>query len=150
MKTEYATESNKRIYEARKKAGYTQEAAALKLGMKRNTYARMERLGNPTLEDLAKISTLYNVSSDWILYGEDECRGASKDNYELFAKKPMRLSQGTKPTANLPFVMSPYEIKCLKLLHLVRKKQNRDAVLAFINEIRKAETEENLKKQTLD
>ena len=63
MKTEYATKANERIYEARKKAGFTQEAAAEKLNMKRNTYARMERLGNPTLDDLAKISDLYNVSS---------------------------------------------------------------------------------------
>ena len=141
MKTEYATKANERIYEARKKAGLTQEAAAEKLDMKRNTYARMERLGNPTLDDLAKISDLYNVSSDWILYGEEKP--------EFFAK-PMRLAQETNPISNLPFVISPYEIKCLKLLHLVRKKKNRDAVLKFINDIRMAEIEENEKKQNLD
>ncbi len=141
MKTEYATKANERIYEARKKAGLTQEAAAEKLNMKRNTYARMERLGNPNLDDLAKISDLYNVSSDWILFGEEKP--------EPFAK-PMRLAQEINPIANLPFVISPYEIKCLKLLHLVRKKKNRDAVLKFINDIRMAEIEENEKKQNLD
>lgn len=150
MKTEYASVSNKRLKDARKRAGYTQEAAADKLNMKRNTYARMERLGNPTFDELIKITSLYNVSADWLLYGEAECRGDSKDNYELYTKTPMRLAQNTMPTANLPFTISPYELKCLKLLHLVRKKQNRDAVLSFINDIRKAEIEENEKKQNLD
>ena len=141
MKTEYATKANERIYEARKKAGLTQEAAAEKLNMKRNTYARMERLGNPNLDDLAKISDLYNVSSDWILFGEEKSEPLAK---------PMRLAQEINPIANLPFVISPYEIKCLKLLHLVRKRKNRDAVLKFINDIRMAEIEENEKKQNLD
>ncbi len=150
MKTEYATVSNKRLSEARKKAGYTQEVAADKLGMKRNTYARMERLGNPSFEDLAKITSLYNVSADWILHGENDCRGESKSNYELKSKPPMRLAESGRVLANLPFSLSPYEIKCLKLLHLVRKKQNRDAVLTFINDIRKAEIEEAEKKRGLD
>lgn len=147
MKTEYATVSNKRLSEARKRAGYTQETAADKLNMKRNTYARMERLGNPSLEDLAKITALYNVSADWLLHGDSDCRGDSKSNYELNTKAPMRLEESGRVIANLPFSLSPYEIKCLKLLHLVRKKQNRDAVLAFINDIRKAEIEEAEKKR---
>lgn len=147
MKTEYATVSNKRLSDARKKAGYTQETAADKLGMKRNTYARMERLGNPSLEDLAKITTLYNVSADWLLHGDSECRGESKSNYELNTKSPMRLAESGRVIANLPFSLSPYEIKCLKLLHLVRKKQNREAVLTFINDIRKAEIEEAERKR---
>ncbi len=147
MKTEYATVSNKRLSEARKRAGYTQETAADKLNMKRNTYARMERLGNPSFEDLAKITALYNVSADWLLHGDNDCRGESKSNYELNVKSPMRLAESGRALANLPFSLSPYEIKCLKLLHLVRKKQNRDAVLAFINDIRKAEIEEAEKKR---
>ncbi len=150
MKTEYATVSNKRLCEARKRAGYTQETAADKLGMKRNTYARMERLGNPSFEDLSKITTLFNVSADWLLHGEDECRGDSKFNYQLKVKAPMRLAEGNGVLANLPFSLSPYEIKCLKLLHLVRKKKNRDAVLTFINDIRKTEIEEAEKKRGLD
>lgn len=147
MKTEYATVSNKRLSEARKRAGYTQETAADKLNMKRNTYARMERLGNPSFEDLSKITALYNVSADWLLHGDNDCRGESKSNYELNVKSPMRLAESGRALANLPFSLSPYEIKCLKLLHLVRKKQNRDAVLAFINDIRKAEIEEAEKKR---
>ncbi|MBQ8203547.1 MAG: helix-turn-helix transcriptional regulator [Clostridia bacterium] len=150
MKTDYATISNQRLCEARKKAGFTQETAAERLGMKRNTYARMERLGNPTFEELAKITALYNVSADWLLYGEDDCRGDSKFNYELNSKGPKRLAQQTRGAGDLPFAISPYELKCLKLLHLVRKKQNRDAVLDFINNIRKAEIEENEKKQNSD
>ncbi len=63
---------NQRIAGYRKLAGLTQEDAAKFLNMKRNTYARMEKYGNPSPEMLKKLSELYNVSVNVLLYGKEE------------------------------------------------------------------------------
>ena len=52
---------NRRIAGYRKLAGFTQEQVAEKLGMKRNTYARIEHHGNPSPEMIDKLSKLFNV-----------------------------------------------------------------------------------------
>ena len=65
---------NRRISIYRGYAGYTQQQAADLLGMKKNTYARMERYGNPTPDMLTKLASLYNVSLNMLLYGNDEGR----------------------------------------------------------------------------
>ncbi len=62
---------NGRIAAFRKLAGFTQEEAANKLGMKRNTYARMEKYGNPSPEMLKKIADLYNISVNSLIYNFD-------------------------------------------------------------------------------
>ena len=61
---------NKRIAQYRNLAGYTQERAAIALGMNKNAYARMERSGTPKPEMLKKLSELFNVSAQVLLYGE--------------------------------------------------------------------------------
>jgi len=62
---------NQRIAGYRKLAGYTQSQAADLLGMKRNTYARMEKHGNPSPEMLKKIAEAFNVKITMLLYGKD-------------------------------------------------------------------------------
>ena len=52
---------NRRIAGYRKLAGFTQEQVAEKLGMKRNTYARIEHHGNPSPEMIDNLSKLFNV-----------------------------------------------------------------------------------------
>lgn len=52
---------NRRIAGYRKLAGYTQEQVADKLGMKRNTYARIEHHGNPSHDMIDKLSKLFGV-----------------------------------------------------------------------------------------
>lgn len=69
---------NKRIAVYRSFAGYTQQAAAEKLGLKKNTYARMERYGNPTPDMLKKLAALYNVSVNTLLFGTDETEGENR------------------------------------------------------------------------
>jgi len=62
---------NQRIAGYRKLAGFTQSQAADILGMKRNTYARMEKHGNPSPEMLKKLSEIFDVKITMLLYGTD-------------------------------------------------------------------------------
>ena len=61
---------NKRIAKYRTLAGFTQETAAQALGMKKNTYARMERYGYPKPDMLKKMASLFGVTTELILYGK--------------------------------------------------------------------------------
>ena len=63
---------NKRIAGYRKLAGLTQAQAADLLGLKRNTYARMEKYGNPSPDMLKKIAELFRVSVATLIYGEED------------------------------------------------------------------------------
>ena len=134
MKTEYASETNKRIAEARKNMGYTQQEAADLMNMKRNTYARMERLGNPSIEEMKMISELYKVSADWLLYGD-------KGRYVAFTSmlrppiRPMELHAPSNPFSEyLPFLPSKTELNMLKLVHILGKNE-KQKVFDFINEL---------------
>lgn len=134
MKTEYASETNKRIAEARKNMGYTQQEAADLMNMKRNTYARMERLGNPSIEEMKMISELYKVSADWLLYGD-------KGRYVAFTSmmrppiRPMELHAPSNPFSEyLPFLPSKTELNMLKLVHILGKNEKQQ-VFDFINDL---------------
>ncbi len=78
---------NSRIKLYRSYAGFTQADVARELGMKRNTYGRMELHGNPKPEILIKLAKLFNVSVEILLFGydsskekpQDETDGASSD-----------------------------------------------------------------------
>lgn len=58
------------LKEARKKARYTQEQVAERLGMSRVTYGKLE--ANPdliTIEDAKKLSELFEVKAEDIFFG---------------------------------------------------------------------------------
>lgn len=61
---------NERIARYRVAAGYTQASAAKALDMKFSTYGRLEREGNPPPELLARMSVLFNVNANVLLFGE--------------------------------------------------------------------------------
>ena len=69
---------NKRIAGYRKLAGLTQAQAADLLGLKRNTYARMEKYGNPSPDMLKNIAELFRVSVATLIYGEEDNAQFSK------------------------------------------------------------------------
>ena len=70
---------SKRIAQYRTLAGYTQESAAAALGVNKNSYARMERTGTPKPEMLKKLSALFNIPAETILYGEKNGLSAEHD-----------------------------------------------------------------------
>ena len=58
----------------RKQHKLTQEQVADILKMKRSTYAYYERDTTPTLDIIKKLSTLFNVSVHFLMYGEEDPR----------------------------------------------------------------------------
>ena len=120
---------NKRIATYRKLAGYTQQTAADALGIKKNTYARMELHGNPTPNMLARIAQLYNVSPNLILFGVDGGQTAAMressestrlfEDPHLFTRKP-------------DLILTVNEKNCIKACRELSKDQQNE-VMALIN-----------------
>ena len=123
---------NKRISTYRKLAGYTQQTAADALGIKKNTYARMELHGNPKPDILAKLAVLYNVSPNLILFGVDGGQTAdmrkAKDIQRL--EETPRLFNASKTDITL----TTNERNCIKVCRKLSKK-DRDEVMALINRL---------------
>lgn len=70
----------KRLKQARNKAGYTQIDAAKKLGISNGTLSGYERnYRDPDTNVLNDMSTLYEVSTDWLL-GKTDQSHITKDN----------------------------------------------------------------------
>ena len=64
-------EFGERIYNLRKKSGLSQEEFADKLGVSRQAVSKWETGQSvPDTEKSAAISTLFGVSLDWLVYGE--------------------------------------------------------------------------------
>ncbi|MCX4286814.1 MAG: helix-turn-helix transcriptional regulator [Clostridia bacterium] len=58
----------KRLKELRQENNYTQNAVALKLGIRQQSYARYETgSGEPNLETLIALAKMFNVSVDYLL-----------------------------------------------------------------------------------
>ena len=122
---------NKRISMYRKLAGYTQQSAADALGIKKNTYARMELHGNPNPDMLVKLSNLYNVSVDQLLYGIDYNRiQQQRDMSEVkrLHEKPIEFKR--RPAITL----TVNEENCVKVCRELSKEQ-RDKIMKYINDL---------------
>ncbi len=65
-----------RLQELRKKAGYSQEQVAEMLGLSRQAVSKWESgQGKPEIDNIVKLTEIYNVSADYILLGIEN-RGA--------------------------------------------------------------------------
>ena len=120
---------NLRIATHRSLAGYTQTAAAQELGIKRSTYARMEKYGNPTPEMLKKIAVLFNVSVNKLLYGETEeeknpvslvTDADSLKNSESLRQEPFSFAD--KET----YAPSHKEMQIIKMYHYMPKEKQKE------------------------
>ena len=130
---------NERIARYRKLAGYTQQTAAEALGVKKNTYARMELHGNPTPDMLKKLAALYNVSSELILYGADGGKTETANTGIVIPviEQQRRLSDNPPSFAREPdLVLTTNERNCIKACRNL-SKDDRDKIMAFINELYK-------------
>lgn len=59
-----------RLQELRKKAGYSQEQVAEMLGLSRQAVSKWESgQGKPEIDNIVKLTVIYNVSADYILLG---------------------------------------------------------------------------------
>lgn len=125
---------NERIARYRKLAGYTQQTAADALKMKKNTYARMELYGNVSSDMLIKLAALFKVSPLMILFGVDG--GQTEVIYET--EPPIRLEDNNRPTLvrEPDLTLTTNEKTCIKVCREL-SKEDRDKVMAFINELYK-------------
>ncbi len=128
-----STQINKRIAMYRNLAGFTQEAAANALNMKKNTYARMERYGNPKPDMLRKLAELYNVRVDYFIYGETVLSQAAET---LNQHPPLVFKDYTTPifaTEEPYLTLTTNEKNCVKMCrNLPRDK--RTEILKIIND----------------
>lgn len=62
-----------RLQELRKKSGYSQEQVAEKLGLSRQAISKWESgQGKPEIDNIVKLTEIYNVSADYILLGTEK------------------------------------------------------------------------------
>lgn len=61
-----------RLQELRKKAGYSQEQVAEKLGISRQAISKWESgQGKPEIDNIVRLTEIYEVSADYILLGNE-------------------------------------------------------------------------------
>ncbi len=64
---------NERLQDLRKKAGYSQEQLAELLGISRQAISKWESgQGNPDIDNIIKLTKIYQVSTDYILLGHKD------------------------------------------------------------------------------
>lgn len=62
-----------RLQELRKNAGYSQEQVAEMLGLSRQAVSKWESgQGKPEIDNIVKLTEIYNVSADYILLGTEK------------------------------------------------------------------------------
>lgn len=94
---------NQRIAYYRNVAGYTQEQAAEKLGIKTSTYSQMERDGNVYVERFFILSEFFNVPPCEMYYGVPSKCNEEKDESRTI---PTGI-EVTPQTANQPTPVIP-------------------------------------------
>ena len=125
---------NERIAACRKLAGFTQATAAQRLGLKRNTYARMELHGNPGAIMLMRLAELYGVSVNYLVSGEE---GEAEQEIELETiteptKSTIRFSNSINPNLMPPrYTPTNTELDLIKMYHYL-PKDDQDEVKADI------------------
>ncbi len=129
MQYDFSDSVNKRIAKYRNLAGYTQETAATALGIKKSTYARMERTGNPKTELLKQLADLYRVPLDMIVYGERRIGFEPIVPHPAILRDTQEIAIKTEP----PLTFSVTEKNCIKMLRRL-DRDHRAELLKMINE----------------
>ncbi|MBR3299898.1 MAG: helix-turn-helix domain-containing protein [Clostridia bacterium] len=118
---------NSRIASYRKLAGFTQAQAAQLLNMKRNTYARMEKMGRPSPEQLKQIAELYRISVAMLLYGNEIGKNFESRTDRIVLKQP---------NDNDIFPLTTTEINAIRLIREFDEEDSKK-VIDLINSIYK-------------
>lgn len=114
---------NQRIAGYRKLAGLTQAQAADLLGLKRNTYARMEKYGNPSPDMLKQIAELFRVSVATLLYGQEETEAFSNTNIPRLVLE--------QPSYNDILPLSILETNAIRIFRNLSKEDQQKIVDCF-------------------
>ena len=77
-----------RLQELRKRAGYSQEQVAEMLGISRQAISKWESgQGNPEIDNVVKLTEIYNVSADYILLGRENNISVSEPEKKMEPEK---------------------------------------------------------------
>ena len=131
---------NERIARYREFAGYSQATAAKELGMKVGTYGRLEREGNPSPELLMRMSVLFNVNVNVLLFGEEYDAGKEEKKFEEQQKVFTRLNDDNKFKGfeiPPPMVLTATERNLVGGFRELTREQ-KSIILNQINEMREA------------
>ncbi len=73
-----------RLQELRKRSGYSQEQVAEMLGLSRQAISKWESgQGKPEIDNIVKLTEIYNVSADYILLGTEKASVTVSEKKEL-------------------------------------------------------------------
>ena len=73
-----------RLQELRKQSGYSQEQVAEMLGLSRQAISKWESgQGKPEIDNIVKLTEIYNVSADYILLGTEKVSVPAPEKKEL-------------------------------------------------------------------
>ena len=131
---------NERIARYREFAGYSQATAAKELCMKVGTYGRLEREGNPSPELLMKMSVLFNVNVNVLLFGEDYASKKVETEYTETKKTFTTLNDNTEFKGfeiPPPMVLTATERNLVGGFRELTREQ-KSIILNQINEMREA------------
>lgn len=117
---------SKRISRYRTLAGYTQQTAAEAIGMNKNSYARMERTGNPKPDVLKKLSALFNVPVSTLLYGEGLETGGEEE------ATPLK-DTGVTIKKDDPLLLTTNEKNIIKIFRSLPQKQKNDLLKQILD-----------------
>ncbi|MBR0466277.1 MAG: helix-turn-helix transcriptional regulator [Clostridia bacterium] len=118
---------SKRLAQFRTLAGYTQKTAAEAIGMTKNSYARMERAGNPKLDLLKQLADLFHVTTNDILYGKTPF-GNLQNNDTPKAFKDVGPEKTTIDTRPDNIILTANEKNIIKLCRALNKDQRKEVV----------------------
>ena len=77
-----------RLQELRKQSGYSQEQVAEMLGLSRQAISKWESgQGKPEIDNIVKLTEIYNVSADYILLGTEKVSVPEKKELSREYKK---------------------------------------------------------------
>ncbi len=124
-------EINERIRHYRRLKGFTQTQVAEYLGVKCSTYSQMERKGIITAEAIIKLSELFQIDSNALLYGESEKEAqlinVLIDGEELYLRKKEQLEWQLATQFEFLKKLSKSEYQFINIICRLNRKQ-RNAV----------------------
>ncbi len=137
LEFEFSTDINHKIYAYRKKSGYTQEEMADLLGLERNTYAKLEKYGNPSIDVIKKMSETFNVPMEGFFYSKDvntnQIRKKTASGSERFEAGEQNLIyvQSQNVFDNSSIALSNEEAEIIRMLRALKDDERNELTLTI-------------------
>ncbi len=121
---------NERIKVCRRLCGFSQSKMAELMEMKTSTYSQMERRGRINSEKIKKLSKIFGIETDELLYGIAEEKKAPKTEEKTDSKEIKPISEIVFDQREAVF-LSPIEENIIKIIRN-SSKSKREEIIEFI------------------